>query len=75
MAVTDCLREKHISQFSCSSLGLARRQRKSWRKAWQSKGRGVTALSPAPTGCILLGKGGGRLLPGWGVIVSHGLCR
>ena len=75
MAVTDCLREKHFAQFSCCSLGLARRQRRSWRKASQSKARGVIALGPAPTGCLLSGKGGVGSLPGWGAIVSHGLCR
>ena len=75
LAVTDCPREKHFSQFYCCSLGLARRQRRSWRKASQSKARGVTALGPAPTGCLLSGKGGVGSLPGWGAVVSHGLCR
>ena len=75
MAVTDCLREKHFAQFSCCSLGLARRQRRSWTKASQSKARGVIALGPAPTGCLLSGKGGIGSLPGWAAIVSHGLCR
>lgn len=57
------------------SLGLARRQRRSWRKASQSKARGVIDLGPAPAGCLLSGKGGVGSLPGWGAVVSHGHCR
>ena len=32
-------------------------------------------LPNTPTGCLLSGKGGVGSLPGWGAIVSHGLCR